>query len=124
QAQEAVAHHRPEEAHRLIAPLIAEGYRKAWRVAREVVKQYAARATKSLDQHNHESAWRDLLAAEALNTGEKAVAELRTTLARLGLVQARAALEAGNPSETLAVAGKLQDRGVRHPDLDQLEALG
>lgn len=120
-AREAVDNHRPEEAHRLIEPLIAEGYRKAWRLAREVVKQYVNRATRALDQHNPDAAWRDLVAAEALNTGEKAVGELRQTLARFGLVQARAALEAGNPLEVLAAVTKLQDRGVRHPDLIQLE---
>jgi hypothetical protein len=123
QAREAVTNHRPEEAHRLIEPLIAEGYRRAWRLAREVVKEYAARATKFLDQHNADAAWRDLLAAEALNTGEKAVAELRLTLARLGLVQARALLEAGNPLDTIAAVGKLRDRGVRHPDLARLESV-
>ncbi len=123
QAREAVINHRPEEAHRLVEPLIAEGYRRAWRIARDVVKAYAARATKSLDQHNADAAWRDLLAAEALNTGEKAVAELRLTLTRLGLVQAKASLEAGNPLETIAVVGKLRDRGVRHPDLAPLESI-
>lgn len=123
QAREAVNNHRPEEAHRLIEPLIAEGYRRAWRIARDVVKQYAARATKFLDQHNTDAAWRDLLAAEALNTGEKAVADLRLTLTRLGLVQAKASLEAGNPLETIAVVGKLRDRGVRHPDLTPLESI-
>jgi tetratricopeptide (TPR) repeat protein len=121
QAQEAVANHRPEEAHKLIEPLIAEGYRKAWRLARDIVKDYTSRAAKFLDQHNPDAAWRDLLAAEALNTGEKVVAELRQTLARLGLVQARAALEAGNPPETITLIGKLRDRGVRHPDLNKLE---
>jgi hypothetical protein len=121
QAQEAVANHRPEDAHKLIEPLIAEGYRRAWRLAREVVREYAARAAKFLDQHNADAAWRDLLAAEALNTGEKVVAGLRQTLARLGLVQARAALEAGNPHETIRAVGKLRDRGVRHPDLNRLE---
>lgn len=121
QAQEAVANHRPEEAHKLIEPLISEGYRKAWRLAREVVKGYVKRAIKFLDQHNSDSAWRDLLAAEALNTGEKVVVELRQTLARLGLVEARAALEAGNPAEAVSLIGKLRDRGVRHPDLTRLE---
>src|SRR5262245_6244313 len=123
QAQEAVTHHRPEEAHKLLEPLLAEGYRRAWRLARDVVKEYVARAAKSLDQHNADAAWRDLLAAEALNTGEKAVAELRLTLTRLGLVQAKASLEAGNPLETIAVISKLRDRGVRHPDLAPLESL-
>jgi hypothetical protein len=121
QAQEAVANHRPEDAHKLIEPLIAEGYRRAWRLAREVVREYAARAAKFLDQHNPDAAWRDLLAAEALNTGEKVVAGLRQTLARLGLVQVRAALEAGNPPETINAVGKLRDRGVLHPDLTRLE---
>ncbi len=122
QAEEAVANHRPEEAHRLLEPLIAEGYRKASRLAREVVKAYIARAGKFLDQDNPDAAWRDLIAAEALNTGEKAVAELRQTLARLGLVQTRALLEAGNPIDTLAAVGRLRDRGVRHPDLARLES--
>src|SRR5439155_9146491 len=107
--------------HRLIEPLIAEGYRKAWRLARDVVREYVTRATRFLDQHNPDAAWRDLIAAEALNTGEKAVAELRQTLARFGLVQARAALEGGHPLDAIAAVGKLQDRGVRHPDLARLE---
>jgi hypothetical protein len=124
QAREAVDNHRPEEAHKLIDPLIVAGYRKAWRLAREVVKEYVSRATRFLDQHNPDAAWRDLIAAEALNTGEKAVGELRQTLVRFGLVQARAALEAGRPQDTLAIVTKLQDRGVRHPDLAQLEAVG
>src|SRR5579872_3864778 len=121
QAQEAVRNLRPEEAHKLIEPLIAEGYRKAWRLAREVVKEYASRASKFLDQHNPDAAWRDLIAAEALNTGEKVVADLRQTLSRFGLVQARASLEAGKPPETITLVGKLRDRGVRHPDLNRLE---
>ena len=122
QAREAVDHHRPEEAHRLIEPLIAEGYRRAWRLAREIVKEYIARATKELDQHRTDAAWRDLLAAESLNTGEKGLVEFRQTLGRLGLVQARALLEAGYPLETIAAVGKLRDRGVRHPDLAALES--
>src|SRR5437764_798941 len=97
QAREAVANDRPDEAHRLIEPLIAEGYRKAWKVAREVVAAYAARGRRFLDRENPDAAWRELLAAEALNTGEKVLADLRLALTRLGLAQARAALEGGNP---------------------------
>jgi hypothetical protein len=122
QVEEAVANHRPEDAHRLLEPLIAEGYRKASRLAREVVKAYVARATKLLDQENTDAAWQDLLDAEALNTGEKAVADLRQTLARLGLVQAGGSLEAGDPLAALAIVGRLRSRGVRHPDLARLES--
>ncbi|HWB34549.1 MAG TPA: hypothetical protein VHA75_00840, partial [Rugosimonospora sp.] len=85
QAQEAVKNNRPEDAHRLIEPLVAEGYRKAWRLARSVVRLYLSRAAKALDQDNPDVAWRDLLAAESLNTGESAVADLRHSLSRLGL---------------------------------------
>ncbi|HVL11782.1 MAG TPA: FHA domain-containing protein [Gemmata sp.] len=123
QAEEAVGKNRPEEAHRLIEPLIADGYRKASRLARDVVRGYVARATKFLDQNNLGAAWGDLLAAEALNTGDKSVAELRQTLSRLGLVQAAAALEAGEPLNTVATVGRLRERGVRHPDLALLESL-
>src|SRR5436309_2523716 len=118
QASEAAAQDRPDEAHRLLAPLLDEGYRKAWRVARDVAKAYCRRATRSLDRDNSsEAAWRDLLAAEALNTGEKCVAELRVTLTKFGLVQARAALEAGSPLVAIDTLARLRERGVRHPDM-------
>ena len=71
QAREAVDHHRPEEAHRLIEPLIAEGYRKAWRLAREVVKEYLSRAAKLLDQHHTDGAWRDLPRGRSAQYGRK-----------------------------------------------------
>ena len=122
QASDAAANGRPDEAHRLIEPLIEAGYRKAWRIAREVVKAYCQRAMRSLDRENNaEAAWRELLAAEALNTGEKCVAELRVTLTRFGLVQARAALEAGSPLIAIDTLSRLRDRGVRHPDLRLVE---
>src|SRR5688572_7923412 len=120
QAREAVAAGRPDEAHRLLDPLLADGHRKAYKTARDVVRAYAARARKALDQHNSDAAWRDLLAAETLNTGEPCATELRTTLSRLGLVQARAVLEAGRPIDVIDLVAKLRDRGVRHPDLDRL----
>src|SRR4051794_17954074 len=90
QAREAVAAGRPDEAHRLLDPLLVEGHRRAYKMAHEVVRAYATRARKALDQHNPDGAWRDLLAAETLNTGETVVAELRQALARLSLVQLRA----------------------------------
>jgi hypothetical protein len=122
QAADAAGQGRPDEAHRLLVPVLEEGYRKAWRVAREVVKAYCQRAMRSLDRENSsESPWRDLLAAESLNTGEKCVAELRVTLTKLGLVQARAALEAGSPLKAIDTLGRLRDRGVRHPDLRLIE---
>src|SRR5207248_551359 len=121
EAREAVANDRPDEAHRLLEPLIADGYRKAWKLAREVVTAYVARGRTFLGQHTPDAAWRELLAAEALNTGERAVADLRLTLTRFGLVSVRAALEGGNPVEAVETAARLRDRGVRHPDLTRME---
>lgn len=122
QTQEAVTAGRPEEAHRLLAPLLAEGHRRAYKMAREVVKAYLARARRTLDQHNPGAAWRDLVAAESLNTGEKAVAELRHTLTKFSIVQIRAMLEAGRPIDAIDQIAKCRDRGVRHPDLELLES--
>ena len=65
-AQEAVTNHRPEDAHRLLEPLVAAGYRRAARLARAVAAEYLARANKSLDLYHIDAAWRDLLAAESL----------------------------------------------------------
>jgi hypothetical protein len=121
QAREAVANDRPDEAHRLIEPLIADGHRKAWKVAREVVAAYAARARRFLDRENPDAAWRELLAAEALNTGERVVADLRLTLTRLGMTQVRTALESGDPVAAVEAAARLRERGVRHLELTRME---
>jgi hypothetical protein len=121
QAAEAVANSRPDDAHRLIAPLLEEGYRKAWRAARDVANGYCVRAMKALDRDNVDAAWDDLLAAESLNTGAKCAADLRQKLTRFGLVQARAALEAGDPATAGKVAARLRQRGVRHRDLPPIE---
>jgi hypothetical protein len=121
QLSEAVAAGRPDEAHRLIEPLLADGHRRAYKAAREVVRAYAARARKALDQHNPDAAWRDLISAESLNTGEKVVAELRQVLARLAVVQVRAMLEAARPVDAIDQIAKCRERGVRNPELEQLE---
>ncbi|HJZ56150.1 MAG TPA: FHA domain-containing protein [Gemmataceae bacterium] len=121
QAREAVAHDRPDEAHRLIEPLLAEGYHKAWRLARDVVRAYVARGQRFLDAENPDAAWGELLAAETLNTGEKRVSELRLTLTRFGLVQARGTLEAGRPLDAIEAVARLRERGVKNPDLARTE---
>ena len=122
-AREAIKASRLDEAHRLIEPPLAEGYRKAKVIARELVWAYVARANRELNSEPSDvaAAWATLHSAESLNTGEKAVGALRGTLTRFGLVQARAALEAGNPLTAVEVAGRLRDRAVRHPELTAIE---
>lgn len=121
QAQEAVAAKRPEDAHRALGPLLAEGDRRALKLAREIARAYAARARTALDQHTPEPAWRDLVAAEGLNTGERVVGELRQELSKLAVAQARGMLEAGRPADAVAHVVRFRDRGVRLPELDRFE---
>ena len=124
QAREALRAGRPDEAQRLLDPLVAEGYRKAVRLLREVARAHLARGEKHLRADNADAAWADLLAAEALNTGESAAIQLRQTLTRLGLAVCRAALEAGNPVHVVETAARLRRplrplRRTGHPGRDR-----
>lgn len=122
QAREALRTGQPDEARRILEPLVAEGYRKAIVLTREVARAYLAWAERHLRADDAESAWRDLLAAEALNTGEESAVRLRQTLTRLGLAQCRAAFEAGHPVRVLESVARLRDRGVSTPEFDILES--
>lgn len=122
-AKEAIRNGRPEEAHRALAPLAAEGYRKAGRMLRDVAGTYIARGEKALRADNPEAAWKDLLAAEALNTGDARIGTLRTALTRIGVAECAAALEAGRPMHTLTVIGRLRERHVQRPDIEAMEIL-
>lgn len=121
QAREALRNARPDDAHRLLDPLLAEGHRKAWRLVREVALAYVARGERHLRADNPEAAWKELLAAEALNTGDGKVAELRQALTRIGLAECRAALEAGKPVHVVETTARLRARNTRHPELSALE---
>ncbi|MCZ2342315.1 MAG: FHA domain-containing protein, partial [Bacteroidales bacterium] len=122
QAREALRTGQPDEARRLLEPLAAEGYRKAIVLIREVARAYLAWAERHLRADDAELAWRNLLAAESLQTGEEAAVRLRHTLTRLGLAQCRAALEAGHPARVLESIARLRERGVQSPEFDVLES--
>ena len=65
---------------------------------------------------------RDLLAAEALLTGEKTAGRLRESLVRLGIAEVRfSLLHAGEPARAEDVASRLHGRQVRTPELQVLE---
>lgn len=110
QARDALRAGQPEEAQRLLAPLVSEGYRKATSLSRDVAKLYAARGHRQLRAENVEAAWLDLLAAEGLDAGDSQAGQLRQILTRLGLAECRAALEAGKPVYALTVSAKLRER--------------
>lgn len=120
QAREALRAGLPDDARRLLAPLIADGYRKAIRLMREVARSYALRGERALRADNPGAAWKELLAAEALNTGDETAIRLRQTLVRLGLAECRAALEAGNPLHVVDTAARLVDRNAGGAELDVL----
>lgn len=120
QAREAIRTGQPDEARRLLVPLAAEGYRKAVKLTREVAKLYLSRAERYLRSDDAENAWRELLAAESLNTGEEEAVRLRHTLTRLGLAECRAALEAGHPLHVIETAARLSSRNARGPEFDVL----
>lgn len=120
QAREALRTGQPDEARRLVVPLAADGYRKAIALTREIARVYLARGGRHLRADNPEAAWRELLAAEALNTGEEDAVRLRHTLTRLGLAECRAALEAGHPVHVIETAARLRDRNARGPEFDVL----
>jgi len=120
QVREAVRNDRPDEAHRLLAPLLAEGHRRSFRLAREVAGAHISKAERLLRNDSPDLAWKELLAAESLNTGDSRAAALRLTLARYGLAVVRAALEAGRPLNAIEHAERLRQRGVRHPELQPI----
>ena len=120
QAREALRAGRPDEAQRLLEPLVADGYRKAVKLTREVARAYLARAERHLRADNSEGAWVDLRAVESLNTGEPGAVKLRQTLTKLGVATCRAAFEAGKPLRVIEFAARLADRSVRSPELDTL----
>lgn len=121
QAREALRSGRPEDAHRIIEPKLAEGYRSAVRMAREIARAYVAAGEKALRADDPETAWLKLLAAEALNTGEPRAMALRTALTRLGLAECRAALEAGNPHHVVETVSRMRGRNAYHADFETLD---
>jgi tetratricopeptide (TPR) repeat protein len=123
QAQEALKAGRLDDAQRLLAPPSARGQRGAAGLLARLARAYAERGERLLRQDDPEGAWRDLLAAEALQPAERAAARLREALVRLGVAEVRALLQAGEPSRAEEQGGRLRGRGVRSPELQVLEEV-
>ena len=121
QAREALRAGQPDEAQRLLLPYAAQGYRKAQRLVREVARAYLDRAERNLRADQVDAAWTELLAAEALNTGEPRALPLRGTLTSYGLNGVSTSLETGHPLHALRLIGVLRGRGVRDAQLQQWE---
>jgi tetratricopeptide (TPR) repeat protein len=121
QARAALKGGRLEEAQRLLREAERQGRSSATRLLADVAREYVARGERQLHRDDAEGAWRDLLAAEALLTGEAAAGKLREALTRLGVGDVRTLLQAGEPARADDVAGRLRGRQVRSPELQVLE---
>ncbi len=121
QAREALKQGRLEEAHRLlIQPAIRE-HRAAGTLLLQLVRAYAERGEHYLKQQDVESAWRDLLQAEQLQTAEKSVDSLRQALVHLGIAEVRTLLQAGDVRRADDAIAHLRERRVHSVELHVLE---
>lgn len=121
QARTALNGGRLEEAQRLLREAEKQGQHGATALLTLLARAYVERGERQLRLDDAEGAWRDLQAAEALQTGEKAAARLRETLARLGVAEVRALLQAGEPQRAEDCGGRLRGQQVRSPELQVLE---
>src|SRR5690349_5212825 len=112
QAQEALKHGRLEEAVRLILQPNTQDRRGAAALVGRVARAFADRAERALRKDDPEGAWRDLLQAEQLQTGDGNAERLRDTLTRLGVAEVRALLQAGDPAQAEEAAARLGGRLV------------
>jgi tetratricopeptide (TPR) repeat protein len=121
QAREALAHGRLEEAHRLLTQPAIREHRAAGALLAQLVRAYGEHGERCLKRQDVESAWRDLLQAEQLQTAEKCVDSLRQSLGRLGIAQVRALLQAGDARRADEAIAHLRERRVCSAELQVLE---
>src|SRR6267154_1040051 len=121
QAKEALKNGRPEEAQRLLSQGAAEGHQRSWELLQKTGEAFLARGVQLLAQENFEGAWNDLLGAEQLGVKTEAAHALRQMLTKAGLAEARDLLDRGEPTRTLEVLKRLDNRMVKHHDVTGLE---
>jgi hypothetical protein len=121
QAQEALRNGRLEEAHRLLCQPAAHGHKKSGELLVQVALKYVERGKQHLLHEDPAAAWNDLVTVEQMGIKATAVLDLRRTLTRRGLDEARTLLEAGEPNRALDILTQLKSRSVEQSDLAILE---
>lgn len=121
QAREALRNGRLEEARQLLGQPAALGYRKRPALLAQLARAYATRGERQLRMDDAEGAWRDLSAAEGLQTTERGVEQLRQALTRLAIAEVRALLQAGELGRAEVAVARARGRGVRSPELEVLD---
>jgi tetratricopeptide (TPR) repeat protein len=121
QAQEAIRTGRLEEAQRLLHQPAAQGHRKHAGLVVQLAGAFAERGERRLKLDDTEAAWRDLIQAEALQTGERSVEQLRQTLNRLAVAEVRATLQTGDLRRAEEAIARFRGRRVMVSELGVLE---
>jgi len=121
QAREALTQGRLEEAHRLLIQPALRDHRAVGGLLAQLARGYVEHGERQLQLDDAEGAWRDLLAAEQLQTAEKGIDRLRLALIRLGIAELRALLHAGETRRADEAIARLRERRVRSPEVQILE---
>ena len=121
QARDALRNGQPDVARRILEPFAQAGYGKALKLNVEVARAYCVRAEQSRRHDNPEAAWKDLLAAEGLQTGLPELVEFRRLLTGQGLIACKEHLRLGKPLRMLEALARLKQRTAFHPEFDSLD---
>jgi len=121
QVREALRAGRLEEAARLLNQASTRDHRRTWQLRQELVRRYIERAERHLRQDAVNPAWDDLRQAKLWGPNDPAVEQLQQKLVRLGVAEARAALEIGRPGRAAEALARLRDRGVTRDELHPLD---
>ncbi len=121
QAREAIRNGQPDVARRILEPFAQAGHGKALRMNVDVARAYWLRAETSRRNENSEAAWKDLLAAESLQTGLVELVDFRRLLTQQGLVACREYLRVGKPLRVAEALARLKQRTAFHPEFDSLD---
>src|SRR5258708_40101177 len=97
QADEALKNGRLEEAVRLLTQPQAQGRRGVAERLAQLARAFIERGERLQRNHDLDGAWRDLIQAEQLLSGDTSPERLRQALTRIGLAEVRSLFQAGDP---------------------------
>ncbi len=123
QADEALKNGRLEEAQNLLTQPQAQGRKGVAERLAKLARALVERAERQQRNNDLDAAWRDLILAEQLLSGDTSPERLRQTLIALGLglAEVRTLLQAGDPKRADEAISRLRDKAVRSAELQVLE---
>jgi hypothetical protein len=121
QADEALKNGRLEEAQRLLTQPQAQGRRGGAERLAQLARAFVERGERLQRNNDLEAAWRDLIQAEQLLSGDTSPERLRQALTRLALAEIRSLLQAGDPKRADEAVSRLRDKAARTAELQVLD---